>query len=224
MAARKAKKGDDKPRKGAGRRKTIKGPGSRPASAAKRSRPRATKSPAKRLAKPVPHQLFPTLLGKVDRQGAGCFLAVAVRRQAKAEARIAWCEETKRAGKGAKGAKASKRIAWIAEHEKLARLLTGLGHPVRLKLLEELREDVRSHQDLKKAVGLQAGPLYHHLRELERSGLVRCPARNRYEATETGASALLVASGFEAIVSSKTRRGPWRAKKLAVKRTGRGRC
>lgn len=74
-----------------------------------------------------------------------------------------------------------------------ARALAGLGHPVRLKIIRALAAGARSHADLERAVGLKPGPLYHHLRTLERGGLVTMAVRNVYELTRSGMVGTLVA-------------------------------
>ena len=84
---------------------------------------------------------------------------------------------------------------WIKEHavpdivelepDGLARVLAALGHPARLTLLRALAEAPRSSQQLQEALGVSSpGQLYHHLKELLATGLVRQVRRSHYEVAD----------------------------------------
>ena len=84
---------------------------------------------------------------------------------------------------------------WIMEHavpdvleldpDTLARVLAALGHPARLALLRALAEAPRSSQQLQEALGVSSpGQLYHHLKELLATGLVRQVRRSHYEVAD----------------------------------------
>jgi DNA-binding HxlR family transcriptional regulator len=73
-----------------------------------------------------------------------------------------------------------------------ARRHNGLGHADRVRIAQALAAGANSHHLLAQASGLKAGPLYHHLRELERAGLVLLRRRNVYALTEFGRAFLAV--------------------------------
>lgn len=65
--------------------------------------------------------------------------------------------------------------------EASARVLSALGHPVRLEIVRRLLLGARALQDLQQIPGLgTSGQLHHHLRELRAAGLVVQPRRNAY--------------------------------------------
>lgn len=74
----------------------------------------------------------------------------------------------------------------LADPPAVARLMSGLAHPDRVRIVRAILAGADSHQTLSKASGLKAGPLYHHLRELERAGFLRCELRNQHRVTELG--------------------------------------
>lgn len=65
-------------------------------------------------------------------------------------------------------------------------MLTGLSHPDRIRVARAILAGACTHRELAKALGLKTGPLYHHLRELERAGLLVIAGRNRYDLTDFG--------------------------------------
>ena len=76
----------------------------------------------------------------------------------------------------------------------VARMAGGLAQYDRVRLAKAILTGAHSHAQLSKAVGLRPGPLYHHLRALERSGLVTSAGRNTYELTPVGRAALLAST------------------------------
>ncbi len=68
----------------------------------------------------------------------------------------------------------------------VARVLAGLAHPDRVRIAQAMLRGADSHLALAKMVGLKAGPLYHHLKELERAGLISREHRNHYGLTQAG--------------------------------------
>jgi DNA-binding HxlR family transcriptional regulator len=74
----------------------------------------------------------------------------------------------------------------------LARMLAGFGNPSRVRVARAVLSGANTHHALSQAVGLRTGPLYHHLRELERSGLLMRVDRNRYDLSRRGRDLLLV--------------------------------
>ena len=66
--------------------------------------------------------------------------------------------------------------------EEAAAALAGLGHPVRLRLLQAVLRGQRGATDRGAVEGLAtSGQLYHHLRELQAAGWLRSVGRGRYE-------------------------------------------
>ncbi len=70
--------------------------------------------------------------------------------------------------------------------EGLSAMASAAAHPTRIRLLKELVAGERSAADLGRKVGLEGGPLYHHLNDLLTCGLVEQPERSRYALTTTG--------------------------------------
>lgn len=59
--------------------------------------------------------------------------------------------------------------------------LSALAHPMRLELVRHLLRGARTAGELATIPGLgTSGQLYHHLKELQRAGLVVQPRRNEY--------------------------------------------
>jgi DNA-binding transcriptional ArsR family regulator len=74
---------------------------------------------------------------------------------------------------------------------KTASICEALASEVRLSILQELFEGPKSTAELLKAVSMDRGQLYHHLRDLFVQGFVSQPERGRYEATTHGRMMLL---------------------------------
>lgn len=153
-------------------------------------------------------RFFPKVLSAKPGTAEGALLALAIRTETGIEAHSVAFEDTT----GAAGGRKSKRSAIICPNiHETVRLIRGLAHAERLHILGALRQGARKHVELKAVVELAAGPLYHHLRELERSGLIECPSRNNYVLTGSGRSALLIASGLNALVAKSRRATSWKA-------------
>jgi DNA-binding HxlR family transcriptional regulator len=75
--------------------------------------------------------------------------------------------------------------------ESAARMIGGFGHRDRLRIAKAIWNGADTHGALAEEVGIKTGPLYHHLRSLERAGLVDLGARNCYRLTEAGETILL---------------------------------
>ena len=77
-----------------------------------------------------------------------------------------------------------------------AAVVGALGHPVRLRLLQELLRGVGSAADLTEAAGTgSTGQTYHHLRQLVASGWVRQTGRGQHEVPAERVVPLLVVIG-----------------------------
>jgi predicted transcriptional regulator len=77
-----------------------------------------------------------------------------------------------------------------------ASLIVGLAHQSRFRIAAAIMTGADSHQALAKKVSLKAGPLYHHLRSLERAGVVVCLERSKYALTDRGQVAMLMLAGL----------------------------
>ncbi len=107
------------------------------------------------------------------------------------------------------GRRPRSRLLDLADESRTAALLAGLAHPDRIRLARAMAIGACTHDALSMAVKLKTGPLYHHLRELERAGVSESVARNTYGLTAAGRLALIVSTGLGAGVS---KRNPWKHK------------
>lgn len=154
----------------------------------------------------VLQRFFPKVLSTKGGPAEGALLVVAIRSETGLEVRSIAFEEMTGAARGSR----TRAAAICSDVKETARLLRGLAHPERLYILNAMRQGARKHIELKAAVELAAGPLYHHLRELERSGLIDCPSRNDYVLTGSGRRALLIISGLSALAAKSRRTAPWK--------------
>ncbi|WP_380164980.1 helix-turn-helix domain-containing protein [Jannaschia sp. R86511] len=77
-----------------------------------------------------------------------------------------------------------------------AAVVAALGHPVRLRLLQELLRGRSSAAELTEAAGTgSSGQTYHHLRQLVATGWVRQGGRGRHEVPAERVVPLLVVIG-----------------------------
>ena len=92
---------------------------------------------------------------------------------------------------------------WARETDldKLAYLLTALGHLQRLAILFKLMEGEATHRLLAKTTKLKAGPLYYHLRELRSTGLIGPKVRDVYSITNNGQKILLTVIALGKLIS-----------------------
>jgi len=105
--------------------------------------------------------------------------------------------ERRRGGRLAKwnrrpGQRPRTSLLQAADHAQISQALNALGHPKRLAILREILAGNDHHRSLSKAVNIKTGPLYFHLRHLERSGLVVIHQRERYEVGPRAMDVLLV--------------------------------
>ena len=152
--------------------------------------------------------LFPAVLNDKRRFGVGVLLAVIERQGDYGDIRFARVEQfSERPAQRPKTTLLAK-----AEPADVARMLVGLAHADRLRIARAIMTGANTHQLISEAVGLKTGPLYHHLRELQRARLLITVSRNRYDLSELGRAALLVT----AILGTwdKKGRSTWRRSKL----------
>lgn len=155
--------------------------------------------------------LFPGIAKEKNRFGLGVLLAVMERQGAEAELGFA------RVGRffPTPGQRPKADILCEADAGHVARMLAGLAHPDRIRILRAVLQGAATHHALHKAVGLKTGPLYHHLRALERAGVLTMATRNVYELTERGRVALLVTHTLGAVFAGK--RMNWSKRQLVYK-------
>jgi len=202
-----AKKPTPRARRGAADRPAS-GPAARRKQGAKTpKRAAAPRASAKRL--PLVHWL-PKLLGRSTTDGTGVVLAVLQKDRGKLQQHLVALDRPTAASERIR---LKEGTTLLKEPAAAARLLHGAAHPERLRLMAELLPSPRTHHDLKTATGLKPGPLYHHIRELERAGLVVSPARNRYELTEVGRLTFLLTAGLTMMSSKGRRAAPWRIRR-----------
>lgn len=147
------------------------------------------------------HALFPEVAKKNSRFGTGVLLAVMERQGTEAELGFA------RVGKfnPKPGQRPKATVLGAVDAGNVAKMLAGLAHPDRIRILRAILEGAATHFALHKAVGLKTGPLYHHLRALERSGVLTMATRNAYELTELGRITLLVTHTLGTVFTEKGR-------------------
>jgi DNA-binding transcriptional ArsR family regulator len=68
----------------------------------------------------------------------------------------------------------------------VVRLAGVLSSEARLRILKALAAGERSAAEAGAAAGLEGGPLYHHLSELQEGGFLTQPSRGRYAMTRRG--------------------------------------
>jgi len=103
----------------------------------------------------------------------------------------------------------------------VARVLAGLAHPDRVRIAQAILRGANSHHALAEVVKLQAGPLYHHLKELDRAGLIAREQRNQYGLTKLGRILVHLAPLVSAAGDTRVRH--WKTSHLKGSPTGRSR-
>jgi DNA-binding HxlR family transcriptional regulator len=90
----------------------------------------------------------------------------------------------------------------------IAGVFDALGQPVRLLIVRELLRGARTTQDLQQLPGIgTTGQVYHHLRELQASGIVVNAGRNDYRIRPERVVACLVMVAAAAEFSAPPARG-----------------
>ncbi|MFQ5422647.1 MAG: hypothetical protein ACE5F9_01565 [Phycisphaerae bacterium] len=136
--------------------------------------------------------LFPRLNKPSGRFGVGVLLAIGEGQGDRSEVR--YCRLERFAARPGRRPRAG--VLEAAEPARLARLLTGLAHADRIRIARAVLTGADTHAALSQSVGLKAGPLYHHLRELERAGILTRLPRNGYALTDLGRDLLLISFGL----------------------------
>jgi DNA-binding HxlR family transcriptional regulator len=163
------------------------------------------------LNRAVARSLFPELAQKNSRFGLGVLLAVMERQGDEADlgfARVGRFHPTP-------GQRPKATILGAVDAGHIAKMLAGLAHRDRIRILRAILQGAGTHFELHKAVGLKTGPLYHHLRALERAGILMMAMRNVYELTEQGRVALLVTHTLGTVFAGNGR--CWTLRKMSCK-------
>jgi len=159
--------------------------------------------------------LFPLAAQPNGRFGVGALLALVTQEGATGELHYARAERfATRPGLRPKAA-----VLALAEPKHIARLMAGFAHPDRVSITRAVMSGANTHHAISEALGLKTGPLYHHIRALERAGILRTPGRNTYELTELGRVAIFVAT----LLAGWDRPGKriWHVKRLRSKKRDR---
>lgn len=90
-------------------------------------------------------------------------------------------------------------------------MLTGLAHADRIRIARAIMTGWNTHAGLRQQLGLKVGPLYHHLRELERAGLLAHMPRKGYALTSLGRDLLYVVCGLEVVGEAPGTSRTWRS-------------
>jgi hypothetical protein len=136
--------------------------------------------------------LFPGMSLATSRFGLGVLFAVAKKEGGDGVVELLRMERFS----GKPGGKPRSSILSRVDPKAAAGLITGLAHPNRFRIAAAIMTGADSHQKLAGEVRLKAGPLYHHLRSLERSGVVTCPGRSKYVLTDRGQMAVFMLVGL----------------------------
>ena len=94
-----------------------------------------------------------------------------------------------------------ERFLAAASNERIAKLCNAMANPRRVAMLKAIFTGAGSYAELSDRLGLKAGPLYHHVRELRLAGLLELAQRDTYRLTEYGKYALLLACLSESLLS-----------------------
>ena len=94
-----------------------------------------------------------------------------------------------------------ERFLSAASDERIAKLCTAMANPRRVAMLKAIFTGAGSYAELSERLGLKAGPLYHHVRELRLAGLLELAQRDTYRLTDYGKYALLLACLSESLLS-----------------------
>ncbi len=181
--------------------------GGRKKSNARTGGKRRTAGRAVRPKSATAEALFPRLEETNGRYGVGVLLAVAEGAGDRREFR--YCRIEKFSPKPANQPRA--KVLSSVDPGALARLLTGVSHPDRIRIAAAILTGADTHRKLSRAVGLKVGPLYHHIRELERAGILAHLPKNGYGLTDTGRDLVLLLSGIGALATRETSGPRWRA-------------
>ena len=93
------------------------------------------------------------------------------------------------------------KFAHTINVQRVARLFNALANRHRIAMLQAMFAGAGTHAALTEQLGLKAGPLYHHVRELRLAGLVALEQRDLYRLTDRGNSGLMLAACFDSLLA-----------------------
>jgi len=88
------------------------------------------------------------------------------------------------------------RSVLAASPERVAKLVAPLSSRQRVAILKALIEGPKTPSELSRITGMRGGELYHHLKELIRSGYVEARGRGVYALTFKGEAVFSVVAGL----------------------------
>ncbi len=130
---------------------------------------------------------FPALDARRGRYGAAVLVAVVEAAGGRPNVRVRRRESIARGP----GGRPRQRLLESVSDGSMGLVLVGLAQRQRIRIARAILSGANTHAGLSRAVRLAPGPLYHHLRTLERGGLVAFVERNRYDLTPMGRDLLL---------------------------------
>lgn len=87
-----------------------------------------------------------------------------------------------------------------ASDEWLAKVLSAFANPHRVAIMKAIFTGAGSYAELRKRVGLKAGPMYHHLRELRLAGMLADGSRDMYDLTTQGRDLLAIMCSLPSLI------------------------
>ncbi len=151
---------------------------------------RTTKRPPPRTRVNPALAWFPEI-GKAPK----CFglgVAIAIAEAAGDRPRVRIVRRSSFSGKA--GDRHRQRLLESVQDADLAKFLAAFGQRRRLRISRAILSGANTHHELARVSGLAPGPLYHHIKTLERAGMLVVVERNRYDLTAFGRDLLLVAT------------------------------
>lgn len=108
---------------------------------------------------------------------------------------------------GKAGDRHRQRLFETVQDSDLSKFLAAFGQRRRLQISRAILSGANTHHELARVSGLAPGPLYHHIKTLERAGMLVMVERNRYDLTAFGRDLLLVATILIASAKRRNERG-----------------
>lgn len=102
--------------------------------------------------------------------------------------------------------RAARAIGTKARMQRLAATVSALGHAARVAILVKLLEGPATYRTLKRAAGMNAGPMYHHLDQLRLASLILPKKRDLYGLTRGGRNVILAALAMMSLAADSRER------------------
>lgn len=88
------------------------------------------------------------------------------------------------------------------DEDTVAKLLSPLSNPIRIRILKNLAKGGKSYAELERAVGIKGGHLQFHLRNLIEAGYITQTVRKRYVITHSGLRVLNNLAGLNDLLET----------------------